>query len=269
MVDNALKRTPAVVATYFYLLWRKWIEYRVNAISDFIVRLADAAFFFILWFVILDNTNSQFFGWDWRGFLLIYAMEAIFIGVMVSFGYAGMDISKKIVEGKLDPFLARPTYAWLNALLERSNFEVMGIIYGFIALTIALLIGIDIPPAKMIVMLAMVAMGCLIAILFFLTIGCLSFWFGRVNALHALANSFWQFQAYPSTIFNRSIQVLIAFTFPFIFIQTIPVLWILEKITFAELLPYLVSEVIILSIWIITFLTIWKKGVKRYESFGG
>jgi ABC-type uncharacterized transport system permease subunit len=264
---NAVKNAR-IIAISVKLQLKKLLEYKINLVFDLILRLADGAVFFLFWAVLL-GTSSNIAGWDFKGFLLIFAFESFFISIVSSFGYASISVYESIHKAKIDNFLSKPANTALLAVMENLSISYSGYIVGAIALIIAAMQGIQINALVLSISLLMVFFGTLITCFFGLTLATLSFWLGRMDSIQEIFESFWNFQGKPANIFPIGLQALIAFTFPFIFVQTIPAMAILEKIQFSELLTALGIEIAILAAWFFAFNFLWKKGVKHYESGGG
>ena len=264
---NAVKNSRILRESLKLEAKRFW-EYKLNLAFDLLLRIVDGALFFGFWAIILGASTS-FAGWTLQGFLLIFAFEAYFISTVLGFAYAALYVHKSIHSAELDSFLTKPASPWLLAMSKNISISYSGYITGTIALVIAALQGINFGIEKLAIIALMIALGGIITCLFGLCLACLSFWLGRMESLETIFESFWNFQGRPANIFPPALQLLVAFTFPFIFTQTIPALSILEKISTAQLLTSLIMEIAVLIIWYFAFKILWTKGLRNYESGSG
>lgn len=269
MVRTVLERTPRVLAVYCGLFWKRFWEYRFNAWFDVIIRVVEFFTYFLFWNTILSQTNQSFQGWGFQEFVLLFALQSFFVGFVVSFGYSAIRISNEIMRGKFDQQLCRPSFSWLSAWMHNGDLNIMNFIMGFLALGYLVMSGYYIDPTKFFMIIPMVLITFLIVGLFGLCLGSLTFWLGRTNGTDVLFDSFWQFCDYPATIYNPFLQSLLAFTFPFLFIHTVPIQWISGQISIELFVQYFLIELAVLWTMMILFYLLWKKGVKHYEGFGG
>lgn len=266
-MNNVEKNARILLLSLSLEIKRLW-EYKINLVFDLLLRFVDTAVFFTFWAVILGST-SNFQDWTFQGFLLIFAFESFFISLLLSFSFACLFVFKIIHNAELDSFLSKPASTWVLAASKNIGFSYSGIIIGVIALIVAGMQGVQFSILTLAIIFVMISLGAAIASLFALSIASLSFWFGRTESFENIFESFWSFSGKPTNIFPIPLQALIAFTFPFIFTQTIPAMAVLEKTSLQELLSALGLEIIIAVIWFFAFSILWKKGLKRYESGGG
>ena len=263
-----LNKNLRLLRTGLRLHWKRLLEYKINLIFDIVLRLADSLTFFAFWAIILGSANG-FAGWDMNSFLLIFAFEAFFTMLVINFAYSCMYVYDRIHDARLDVILTKPAQPWFLAAINGIEPSISGFLTGGFAIAAAALAGISIPLEILALGLLMVCLGAVITSLFGLIMATLSFWLGRMDSLDNIFESFWYFGGKPASIFPIGLQVLTAFTFPFIFIQTIPTMAILGKITVVEMLYYLLAEIAVIVIMYVFFRMFWKKGLRKYESGGG
>jgi len=261
-------KSARILAIGLMLHWKRLLEYRLNLAFDLLLRLVDSVTFFMFWAVILASSNG-FAGWGLKEFLIVFALESYFTALVISFAYAGLYMYERIHNAELDSFLTKPAQPWLLAIVKGIEPSFAGFISGTAALALAFTQGISMQPLALLLGLFMVLLGVAITALFGLSLATLSFWLGRMDSLESVFESFWSFGGKPASIFPIGLQVLTAFTFPFIFIQTIPTMAILDKIPVQEMLLFILAEFIVLIAWIFAFKFLWKKGLRNYESGGG
>ena len=99
-------------------------------------------------------------------------------------------------------------------------------------------------------------------------IGISAFWIGRAEFLRDLFVELFVFQNYPLTEFPKFFILVFTFVIPLIFSGTIPVVVLTWDNTAKSFLLFLLL-VAIITLQIIVFNVIWKRGLRRYESYGG
>lgn len=266
---NILLKDAAIFRRYFIMHLKKLMEYKINVIMDFLVRFSEALLFFAFWAVLI-GAGAGVPGWDLKGFLLIFAFESVFVVLLLSVGYGAAFVWEQIQKGSLDKFLARPTTPWLMLLMEEFWPEFFGLIISIVFFAIAVFaFGIQIGIIEFFLIAAMILVGVLIPTLLGLCLSTLAFWFGNLEFIEYLFDAFWTFEYYPATIFPVAVQGLIAFTFPFLFVHTVPAMLLLEQLTVRQALFYLSLEICVVAIWFVFFKFLWGIGVKHYESYGG
>lgn len=261
-------KNARILATGLGLQWKKLLEYRLNLAFDLLLRLADSVTFFLFWAVILASSNG-FAGWGLKEFLIVFALESYFTALVVSFAYAGLYTFERIHKAELDAFLTKPAQPWLLSVVKGLDPSFAGLISGTAALALAFSQGISMQPLALGLGFLMIVLGVAITALFGLSLATASFWLGRMDSLESVFESFWSFSGKPASIFPIGLQVLTAFTFPFIFVQTVPTLAILEKIQVQEMMWFVLAELAILAVWAFVFKVLWNKGLRNYESGGG
>ncbi len=249
--------------------WKKLLEYKINILMDFTVRFAEAGLFFAFWAVLI-GAGAGIPGWDMKGFLLIFAFETVFVVFLLSFGYGAAFVWRQIQKGNLDKFLARPTTPWLMLWMEEFWPAFFGLFSALFCFAIAVFFfGIKIGLMEFVLVSLMMLIGVLIPTLFGLSLSTLAFWFGNLEFIEYLFDAFWAFEYYPATIFPLAVQGVIAFTFPFIFVHTVPAMLLLEKLSISQAAFFLLMEICVVAIWFVVFSFLWAKGVRHYESYGG
>lgn len=243
-------------------------EYKANFFSDMLIRVFGFLIFIATWQSILGNT--QFPGWELKGLLLMFSMQNIFLALIFMLAYGGQSIRFSITSGSLDIYLSRPCHPWFVVLVTNNFLSFGGLLLGFGSLFLATqYYGLSLSPIVFLMILAFLFSATMIALTFNLMLNTLAFWFGKFNLASSLFWALFEFDFYPTNVFPVFLQLLIAFTVPFIFANTVPVLFILQKFTFQQAFAYLLSAVGIFAFNLMLFLMLWNKGVKRYEAVGG
>jgi ABC-2 type transport system permease protein len=100
-------------------------------------------------------------------------------------------------------------------------------------------------------------------------VGLLSFWYGEVSRLNRMLLLTREFERYPLDLFPLWIQGTLTWIVPIGLISTYPVLVLLNKAQAETFAMYLAIGVVLLIVWVLIFLWMWARALRRYESFGG
>lgn len=269
MANHILERTPRIIYTGLCLVFKREMEYKINMAFDAMLRIGDLLVYLLLWTTIFSHTNQITAGWTFNEMILLFALQAFFIGMVTTFAYAAIYMNVLITQGKLDAFLTKPIISWLGLWLQGIGLQITGLITGTLALLYLVLNGYYLDPLQLLLIAPMILVAFLITNFFAMSLVTLTFWFGRLRELNSLFDSFWSFADYPTIIFNPVIRIVIAFTMPFLFVHTVPILWITKQISSGQFLAYFVIEIAIVWFLMMLFYLLWKRGLKRYDSFGG
>ncbi len=249
----------------------QWItlgEYKENFFFDFFSRAVGFVLFWLTWETILGNTSIP--GWNLNGLLIFAGMQQIFLSIILMFAYGAHFINDAIVRGWLDNYLARPCHEWFVVSMQNGFMAFAGFTIGVLILALGWwngLFALDAIKLILIVLSFLIGMG--IAYSFGLIISSFSFWLGKNDLFERMFWGVFEFDFYPTNIFPAAIQIMISFTVPFMLVQTVPSLLLLNQISIFEAVKWLGVSIIILLANFIVFRTIWKAGLKRYESMGG
>ncbi|MBN1845392.1 MAG: ABC-2 family transporter protein, partial [Sedimentisphaerales bacterium] len=102
----------------------------------------------------------------------------------------------------------------------------------------------------------------------FATVCLTAFWIGRADFLRDLFIELFVFQNYPLSEFPNAFIAVFTFVVPLIFSATAPVL-VLTRLSTAQSAGILGLLAGMIAGQLLLFRTIWRRGLKRYESYGG
>lgn len=266
MPINLLKQWK-IAAQSFRIQWIQIAEYKENFAFDITSRLIGFGIFWFMWESILGNTDIP--GWDLTGLLVLAAMQNIITSLVLIFVHGTSHIRRHIMSGSLDNYLARPVVPWVPIVVQNGYFAFSGIILGIALLAVAWSnVGLDLGLLNLLLILLLLLVGMAITFCFALIIASLTFWLGKNDVYDAVFWGIFEFDHYPTTIFPGVVQLILAFTVPFMLIQTLPTLLLLGRTPIIMGWQWLGVGVIVLAAvaWIAD--QVWKRGVKKYEAFG-
>lgn len=242
-------------------------EYKTNILAFIAITIA-WIFVQIIFLKVIFGFAPSIAGWAFND-MVIYL---IVVDISVNFWFfLGLHFDYDVVSGKLVTFLTKP----VNEFLFYIGFDVS--LFVFLISDIALLIGF-----ALIQNIGLSFTNTLLAIIFFaisfpivllpiLIIKSLSFWYGFISGIEQIYRALlFPFDRFPVTVLNKF--------FFFIFLVVTPAGYfhwyfstaiLLGKIPFGLMLENAgVVLLIDLGLYLL-FRFIYKRGLRRYEGFGG
>lgn len=258
-------------ATTAKLAWQDALEYRLDTLVFFAIAALGVLSAYFLWGEVFAE-RAALLGYT-RGEMVTYY---IMVGYVMNTSYAGNPISHDIRTGALSSALAMPaSYLWLTYVeaLGRRLFRLLLGLPVVIALFMLFSDGVFVPtdPRGYVALLA-AAFGAL-NILFLIDSIVLSFEFWVLFA----GNSFWVVEMIIYLLSGYMIPLVflpnwlqaIAAVLPFKYIANFPVDAFMGRLEWSEVLLGLLVQGIwtLLLVGLLTF--IWRRGLRRFESYGG
>ena len=249
----------------------QWVtlgEYKDNFFFDFFSRGCGFIMFWLTWSAVLGQTTIP--GWDLHGLLLFAGMQEIFLSLILMFAYGVIGIKDAILRGTLDTYLSRPCNEWFTISMQNGFMAFAGMVIGLAILAVAWFDGIyTLSVIKFLLVTASAIVGLGIAYLFGLIAVTATLWVGKNDIYDRIFWSIFEFDYYPTNIFPSAIQIFISFTIPFMLVQTVPSLLLLDRIPLMTAFWWLAISMVILIANYLVFSLLWKRGLKRYEAWGG
>jgi len=182
------------------------------------------------------------------------------------------DFVETMRDGEFDRFLVRPLDTLFQAItLPGQIFPdelILALVY-FCAAVWYSRVQVD---ATFVVFVPLIAVGgALIDLAISLIISTAAFWFIRVDALRWIVLQLEQeFTRYPLSIYSRGVRLVLAFVFPFAFMNYFPATFFLHKIESGLALPPAVG--LLTPLIGIAFAALaygfWRIGLNRYQGVG-
>ena len=244
------------------------LEYKADTIIGILsFFISNAATFSCLWMIISSIPSLD--GWTiWElGFLYGFAMlpkglDHLFTDSLWFIGYW------YIRAGLFDKHLVKPVSPLFQMIGETFQPEAFGELIIGTSLCVICALNIDVVWSFPNILLLFVAFifGSLIFTGVKLITCSIAFWTKRSGPLMNSVYNFCDFTRYPITIYNKPMQVFLAFVIPFGMIISIPVQIVLKGTWNA----WPVIGLIILSALILNVigLLVWRAGINAYESTG-
>lgn len=214
--------------------------------------------FFCVWWIFFSKFK-EINGWHLSELEAMYAFAAGSFGLVVIFGGGIFELSRKIIDGSLDPYLVQPKN--ILAYIIGSQSRASG--WGDILTCIILFSMSGYLTGKNILLIIILLIT---AALIFLGAGIiahsLAFWLGPVEQLSRQLFEFvLTFSVYPQTIFPFLFKIFLFTVLPAGFIGFLPV-EVLRNFSW-ELLFFTIFSTII---YLLFASWVFSRGLKRYES---
>jgi viologen exporter family transport system permease protein len=263
-----------MVAAYLQY-WRinmlTFLEYRANFFMWFGFTIVYHATAIAALYVTMRQFPSMN-GWSFREMFFLYALWMLGHETHNVLFFTVISVPEYVREGRFDRFLVRPLDTLFQVLTVPQQLFPDGLILAVITFVVATAaVGVHVD-ALFLVFVPLVALGgALIDFGISLVIATISFWFIRVDTLRWVVISLEQeFTRYPISIYTRGVQIVLAFVFPFAFMNYFPATYFLQKTdTGLHLNPTvgLLTPVIGIA-WLAVAYAFWRVGLRHYQGTG-
>ncbi|HET7815685.1 MAG TPA: ABC-2 family transporter protein [Candidatus Baltobacteraceae bacterium] len=263
-----------MLATY-YQYWRinllTMLEYRANFIMWFAFAVVYHGTAIAALYVTLRQFPSMN-GWDFKQMAFLYALWMMGHEFHNTFFFTIVSVPEYVREGRFDRFLVRPQDTLFQALTVPSQLSFDGFVLSIVTFCVATRFsGVHVDLAFLIFVPLVVIGGALIELGISLAVATMAFWFVRVDTLRWVVMSLEQeFTRYPISIYTRGVRIVLAFVFPFAFMNYFPATFLLHKAeTGLALSPQvgLLTPVIGVA-WLAASYAFWRIGLQRYQGTG-
>lgn len=247
------------------------IEYRANFFMWFAFTIVyHATAIFALWVTLHQFPSMN--GWDFRELAFLYALWMMGHGFHNTFFFTVGDVPNMIREGRFDRFLVRPLDPLFQAMTVPQQIwpdELILAIAFFCVATAVAHVRVDLAFAAYVPLV--VVGGALIDFGIQLAITSAAFWVIRIDTLRWVVMSLEQdFTRYPISIYSGSVRFVLAFVFPFAFMNYFPATFLLHKTDGAlALSPYVgLLTPLVGAAWFSVAYAFWRVGIDRYQGTG-
>lgn len=261
----------AAYVQYWRINLLTMLEYRANFLMWFgftIVYHATAVG--ALWVTLHQFPSLN--GWDFKESAFMYGLWMLGHGVANTVFAGVRSVPEFVREGKFDRFLVRPLDTLFQIITVPQQIfpdELILAIAYFCVVTAYSGVHVD---AIFVLYVPLVAFGgALIDAGISISIAAASFWFVRIDALTWVMMSLEQdFSRYPISIYSRGVRVVMAFIFPFAFMNYFPATYLLHKAeTGLQLNPAVgLLTPFVGAIWLAAAYVLWRVGLTKYQGTG-
>ncbi len=225
---------PGVYLATYARYWRinllTMLEYRANFLmwAGFTV-VYHATAVVALWVTLRNFPSIN--GWDFRQTAFMYGLWMLGHAINNTFFFTVGSVPEFVREGKFDRFLIRPLDPLFQALTVPQQIWpdelVLALVYFCLVTPFA---GVRVDWVFLCYVPLVALGGALIDFGINLAIATASFWFVRIDTLRWVVMSLEQdFSRYPLSIYQRGVQLVLAFVLPFAFMNYFPATFLLHK----------------------------------------
>ncbi len=247
------------------------LEYRANFIMWFVFSIAYHGVALAALFVTMQQFPSMN-GWNFRDMFFLYALwmcghelhNVLFFNVIM--------VPEYVREGRFDRFLVRPLDSLFQVITVPQQISPDGFLLACATLGVATWSSHVHVDWLFFTFVPLIMMGgALIDLGISLVVATISFWFIRVDTLRWVVMSLEQdFTRYPISIYTRGVRIVLAFVFPFAFMNYFPATYFLQK---ADIGLHLNPAVGLLTpliglVWFGASYVFWRIGMRHYQGTG-
>jgi ABC-2 type transport system permease protein len=255
-----------IYSIFFKQYLKGLMEYRVDfLIGMFAFMLTQGAGLLFL-YIIFQNIDALA-GFSVDAILLMYGIGLIPKGIDHLFFDNLWLLPQRVRQGQVDRYLLRPISPLYVFLVERFQPDAFGeILLGFgLVITTMIRMGSSIVWYEVLAIASFVFIGIFIFTALKLLTSSTSFWLKNSYPLIQITYNLSDFTKYPILIYPKAIQLLMTFVIPFALVSYYPTIYLLGRISYFEVLTYILLVTGVLSF---LALKVWQKGLKHYESTG-
>jgi len=257
-----------VVGAYLSLALKRETEYK----GSFYVFVVNNALTFVMWLLfwkIILGAIGGFGAWDFPMMVLLTGFAGISAGMWVLF-IAVWRLPGAILTGNFNNYLIRPKHPLLFFIGRGLNIRSLTRVFIGLGLLVYALIVYDFNFSVLQLLIALVIafIGFLTTYLPFVILSLLTFWIGKAEFIRDLYTELFIFQHYPLSEFSTPVVGFFTLVVPYVFVGTVPV-FVLVRWTLWQSLGVLLFLFVLIAVQIFVFNIVWKKGLRRYESYGG
>lgn len=267
---RAFRQFLRVFGTQFLLLLRGRTQFHVSFLLELLVTGVWMVVYLLFWRVIFSKI-SYFSGWTFPSLVVFVAFQELFFGMSRGLFYGALGFAYIIRMGRLDLYVLRPMDPRLACIcinIQPVQLIRSGIMAG-LCIGIAISMGF---PFRLLHLLLSVILALLAALgkaLMAFTVSYIAFWWGNVDAVYELMDAVDSFLQVPMNVMPTAFQLLFTLGIPLMFAATFPALFAGAALSAEDLLIPLMLLALGLGAWWGLQEWVWRKGLHKYESYGG
>jgi ABC-2 type transport system permease protein len=247
------------------------MEYRANFIMWFFFTIVYHGVALGALFVTMQQFPSMN-GWNFRDMFFLYALWMCGHEMHNVFFFNVVSVPDFVREGRFDRFLVRPLDSLFQVLTVPQQISPDGFVLACVTLGVAAWASHVRVDLFFICFVPLIVLGgALIDLGISLVVATISFWFIRVDTLRWVVMSLEQdFTRYPISIYSRGVRIVLAFVFPFAFMNYFPATYFLQKTDIGLHLNPAVGLLtpVIGLLWFGVSYAFWHVGLRHYQGTG-
>jgi ABC-2 type transport system permease protein len=270
MRHSYFRRHAKILARYGIVKLKEITEYKLDLVMSTVGLSSWFLAMFFYWRLILGD-QTTLAGWTLPELFLLPLFGQLIFAILGIFWGGIHNLWRDVTDGTFDKHLARP----VNPLVGQiANYMGM---WGFIRVSLILMImlGVIIAyPSQVSILSVLLAflvsiMGVLVYTAIVVLLHLSAFWIGDNRFLDDATAAIERWMIYPLNLFPKGMRVFFTYIFPIMFITVFPVKILFNQVSWHHILYILGALGLLLSIWTILLIALWRKALGRYESGGG
>lgn len=253
---------------YIIINFKSQLEYKTSFILLSIGQFFVPFLVFVSMYMLFKRFNSLD-GWSLYEVALCYSIMHMAFSLSECFARGFDSFSSLIKTGSFDRLLVRPQSTVLQVLGSKFEFTRIGRLTQSILVLIYALSNLAISwnIFKVLTLIFMILSGSLIFTGIFILGATLCFWtIEGLEIINVFTDGGREIAQYPLNIYKSWVKKFFTFVIPFSTVNYIPLMSILDKNTYSQVLAMFIP--IIGMLFIIPCLIIWNFGIKHYKSTG-
>jgi ABC-2 type transport system permease protein len=245
----------------FSLALRRTMTHRVNFVFDLVQSIVGIVTLLATTLVIYYQTGSLA-GWSQSQALILVGVFAVVSGIRAAFIDPSLaTFAGTIRDGTLDEALLRPAPSWFTATNRDHAPLALGQSLFGATILVAGIWGLPVTPSPLNVLVAIVLIGCAVAISWAISLATasLGFWAARFE-FAPLTASLWDVGRYPATVYKGALRTVVTYVVPLAGMITFPA----EVVTQTSPLLVLPIGLSMTVCLLVLALLMFRQGLKRY-----
>lgn len=222
-------------------------------------------------FVVVDQF-SALAGWSFAQIMFLLALRLLSHGLYVVFALEiSGSLAQYILRGEFDRFLLKPVHPLILLMFNRIELRgLTDLVSGIVMFAVSsAMLDLSWSLGHILLLVAAVVGAFFIELSVYLLASSTSFWFNNSDALRVVVFQLHeQYLLYPITIYGRPVQYLLTFLLPLAFVNYYPSLFFLDKGASGTALVLVLLTPVVAAVTFFVALTVFHRGVARYESTG-
>ncbi|MHB8928241.1 MAG: ABC-2 family transporter protein [Bacillota bacterium] len=265
-----LKQAARVLAVGFGVRLRARAQWRFSLFLEMGSTAVWMVVYLLFWDLIFVRSGG-FGGWTFPSVMVFVAFQELFFGISRGLFLGALTYWWIIHTGRLDVHLARPMDPRLTAICLSVDPPqlIRSCLMFSLVLGIAVSMGFPLSLFRLLIAVLLAFLSAVGKALLALSINYIAFWWGNVDALHELIGTFDHFLSVPMTVLPNALQIFFTIGIPLFFAVTFPALFAGDRLSLASMGRPLLLLVACLGGWAFVQELLWRRGLRRYESYRG
>jgi ABC-2 type transport system permease protein len=262
-----LKRAFRLFTAFAGASLRSEWAYRGSFFFEVSTSLVYLVIALLFWQVIYTQTTLVA-GWSQPQVFILLGFSELFWATQRGILCGAFLIPSSIQMGIIERWLTSPLDPRFGILLERNQIFMFVRSLPSVVIWFVLGIGAGVPVGigdlflgLMTTIIAVFSMTAIITV-----IGSLAFWLGQSDALSELAQAIADWTRWPTNVFSDPLRLVLTYVFPIALAATLPASAIRRILSWQLVLGL---GLLILLLWGVIQEVIWRRGIARYEGYGG